>query len=54
MAVHWSSSKKPFEFSIPPQGKRKKSIKIMLTFAEPDKERDEVLDKQIFKIVFKR
>jgi hypothetical protein len=54
MAVLGSNSKKPFEYSIPPQGKRKKPIKITLTFSESDKERDEILDKQILKTVFGR
>ena len=52
MAVLGSKTKKPFELSIPPQGKRKKSIKIILTFSDSDKERDEIIDKQILKTVF--
>jgi len=37
---------------IPPQGKRTKPIKISCTFAEPDKERDEEIDRLILKTVF--
>ena len=55
MAVHERrNSKNLTEYSIPPQGKRTKAIKIALTFSESDKDRDNELDRQILRIVFGR
>ena len=38
---------------IPPQGQRKKSIVISVTFSEPDKDIEDELNNRILKIVFK-
>lgn len=48
------NSKNLSEYSIPPQGRRTKAIKISISFSPADKERDEELDRQILKVVFGR